>query len=97
MYAAYDTLPGLARNRRSAVQARSASRNSAASRKGQIEVADPRDAGRGASDHPHSSGNAPQCTVLAAVATFVGLQLEVKTCSMLWAHATQRRFAWYQQ
>lgn len=104
MYAAYDTLPVELKRAIVGLQCRhDSSRNSAGElRKGQKEVADPREAPGAVHPiirtHPATRRNA-LFLGRRRNAYIIGLGLADSEALLdkLWAHATQRRFAWYQQ
>jgi taurine dioxygenase len=104
MYAAYDTLPFELKRSIVGLQCRhDSSRNSAGElRKGQTEVTDPREA-PGAMHpiirtHPATHRNA-LFLGRRRNAYIIGVSLaeSEELLDKLWAHATQRRFAWYQK
>jgi taurine dioxygenase len=104
MYAAYDTLPVELKRAIVGLQCRhDSSRNSAGElRKGQKEVADPRDAPGAVHPiirtHPATRRNALFLGRRRnAYIIGLGLAESEDLLDKLWAHATQRRFAWYQQ
>jgi taurine dioxygenase len=104
MYAAYDTLPVELKRAVVGLQCRhDSSRNSAGElRKGQKEVTDPREAPGAVHPiirtHPATHRNA-LFLGRRRNAYIVGLSLAESEdlLDKLWAHATQRRFAWYQK
>jgi taurine dioxygenase len=104
MYAAYDTLPVELKRAIVGMQCRhDSSRNSAGElRKGQKEVADPRDTPGAVHPiirtHPATRRNALFLGRRRnAYIIGLGLAESEDLLDKLWAHATQRRFAWYQQ
>ncbi|HEV2007690.1 MAG TPA: TauD/TfdA family dioxygenase [Burkholderiales bacterium] len=104
MYAAYDTLPVELKRAIVGLQCRhDSSRNSAGElRKGQKEVTDPREAPGAVHPiirtHPATHRNA-LFLGRRRNAYIVGLSLaeSEELLDKLWAHASQRRFAWYQK
>lgn len=104
MYAAYDTLPVELKRAIVGLQCRhDSSRNSAGElRKGQKEVTDPREAPGAVHPiirtHPATHRNA-LFLGRRRNAYIIGLSLAESEdlLDKLWAHATQRRFAWYQK
>jgi taurine dioxygenase len=104
MYAAYDTLPVELKRAIVGMQCRhDSSRNSAGElRKGQKEVADPRDTPGAVHPiirtHPATRRNALFLGRRRnAYIIGLGLAESEDLLDKLWTHATQRRFAWYQQ
>jgi len=104
MYAAYDTLPVELKRAIVGMQCRhDSSRNSAGElRKGQKEVADPRDTPGAVHPiirtHPATRRNALFLGRRRnAYIIGLGLAESEDLLDKLWAHVTQRRFAWYQQ
>ncbi len=104
MYAAYDTLPVELKRAIVGLQCRhDSSRNSAGElRKGQKEVSDPRDAPGAVHPiirtHPATRRNALFLGRRRnAYIIGLGLAESEDLLDKLWAHTTQRRFAWYQQ
>jgi len=103
-YAAYDTLPVELKRAIVGLQCRhDSSRNSAGElRKGQKEVADPRDTPGAVHPiirtHPATRRNALFLGRRRnAYIICLGLAESEDLLDKLWAHVTQRRFAWYQQ
>ena len=104
MYAAYDTLPVELKRAIVGLQCRhDSSRNSAGElRKGQNEVTDPREAPGAVHPiirtHPATHRNA-LFLGRRRNACIIGLRLaeSEELLDKLWAHASQRRFAWYQK